>query len=55
MANPLQMSVVLYALLESIGNEHLDAAILKWARDVKLKPGSPGGIGVLPMTLMRPR
>ena len=43
------------ALLESTGNENLDAAILKWARDVKLKPGSPGGTGVLPMTLMRPR
>lgn len=43
------------ALLESTGNENLDAAILKWARDVKLKAGSPGGIGVLPMTLMRPR
>ena len=43
------------ALLESTGNENLDAAILKWARDVKLKPGSPGGPGVLPMTLMRPR
>ena len=42
-------------LLESTGNENLDAAILKWAKDVKLKPGSPGGIGVLPMTLMRPR
>lgn len=43
------------ALLESTGNENLDAAILKWARDVKLKPGTPGGPGVLPMTLMRPR
>jgi TonB family protein len=42
-------------LLESTGNENLDAAILKWARDVKLKRGSPGGSGVLPMTLMRPR
>ena len=43
------------ALLESTGNEALDRAILKWAKDVKLKPGSPGGTGVLPMTLMRPR
>ena len=43
------------ALLESTGNENLDAAILKWARGVKLKPGSPAGAGVLPMTLMRPR
>ena len=42
-------------LLESTGNENLDAAILKWARDVKLKQGAPGGTGVLPMTLMRPR
>lgn len=43
------------ALLESTGDEKLDAAILKWAREVKLKPGSPAGTGVLPMTLMRPR
>ena len=43
------------ALLESTGNENLDAAILKWAREVKLKPGAPAGTGVLPMTLMRPR
>lgn len=43
------------ALLESTGNENLDGAILKWARTVTLKPGSPGGTGVLPMTLMRPR
>ena len=43
------------ALLETTGNENLDRAILKWARDVKLKPGSPAGSGVLPMTLMRPR
>lgn len=43
------------ALLESTGNENLDAAILKWARDVRLKPGSSGGTGVLQMTLMRPR
>lgn len=48
-------NVIDAALLESTGNEKLDGAILKWARDVKLKPGSPGGIGVLPMTLMRPR
>jgi TonB family protein len=43
------------ALLESTGNEALDQEILKWARDVKLKPAPPGGIGVLTMTLMRPR
>ena len=43
------------ALLESTGDEALDRAILKWAKDVKLKAGSPGGGGVLPMTLMRPR
>jgi TonB family protein len=43
------------ALLESTGNEALDRAILKWAREVKLKPAPPGGIGVLPMTLMRSR
>lgn len=43
------------SLLESTGNENLDAAILEWARGVKLKPGAPGGAGVLPMTLMRPR
>lgn len=43
------------ALLESTGNEALDREILKWARDVKLKPAPPGGIGVLPMTLLRPR
>ena len=43
------------ALLESTGNENLDAAILKWAREVRLKPGAPAGTGVLPMTLMRPR
>ena len=43
------------ALLESTGNETLDREILKWARAVKLKPGSPSGAGVLPMTLMRPR
>lgn len=42
-------------LLESTGNENLGAAILKWARDMKLKHGAPGGTGVLPMTLMRPR
>jgi TonB family protein len=47
--------VVDAVLLESTGNQNLDAAILKWARDVKLKPGSPGGPGVLPMTLLRPR
>ena len=33
----------------------LDREILRWAQDVKLKPAPPGGIGVLPMTLMRPR
>lgn len=43
------------ALLESTGNEALDREILKWARNVKLKEPPPGGIGVLPMTLMRPR
>jgi TonB family protein len=48
-------NVIDAALLEGTGNEALDREILKWARDVKLKPGSPAGIGVLPMTLMRPR
>jgi TonB family protein len=48
-------NVIDAALLESTGNQNLDAAILKWAREVKLKPGSPAGTGVLPMTLMRPR
>jgi elongation factor G len=43
------------SLLESTGNEALDREILRWAQDVKLKPAPPGGIGVLPMTLMRPR
>ena len=43
------------ALLESTGNEALDREILEWARDVKLKPCPIGGVGVLPMTLMRPR
>ena len=48
-------NVVDAALLESSGDEALDQAILKWARDVKLKPCPIGGVGVLPMTLMRPR
>lgn len=48
-------NVVDAALLESSGDEALDQAILKWARDVKLTPPPPGGIGVLPMTLVRPR
>ena len=43
------------ALLESTGNEALAREILEWARDVKLKPCPIGGVGVLPMTLMRPR
>jgi TonB family protein len=47
--------VVDAALLESTGNDALDREILKWAQDVKLTPAPPGGIGVLPMTLMRPR
>ena len=48
-------NVIDAALLESTGNETLDQEILKWAKQVKVKPGPPGGIGVLPMTLMRPR
>ena len=48
-------NVIDAALLESTGNEALDREILRWAQDVKLKPAPPGGIGVLPMTLMRPR
>lgn len=48
-------NVIDAALLESTGNEALDREILKWARNVKLKEAPPGGVGVLPMTLMRPR
>ncbi|HWS79258.1 MAG TPA: energy transducer TonB [Thermomonas sp.] len=48
-------NVIDAALLESTGNEALDRAILKWAGEVKLKAAPPGGVGVLPMTLMRPR
>lgn len=48
-------NVIDATLLESTGNERLDREILKWAKGVKLKPGSPAGLGVLPMTLMRPR